>query len=93
MTKNVCMRIDEEVKKKADDLFDELGLSLSAAVTMFLKQSIREGGLPFNPNVYNKETLEAMKEAKDIANDIKAKKYNSFDEILDEIEAEENINV
>ena len=63
MTKNVCMRIDEEVKKKADELFDELGLTLSAAVTIFLKQSIREGGLPFNPSVYNKDTFEAMNEA------------------------------
>jgi addiction module RelB/DinJ family antitoxin len=41
------INLDEELKQQAQDLFAEFGMDLSTAVTVFLKQSIREGGLPF----------------------------------------------
>ena len=43
----VNFRIDSDVKREADKLFDNLGLSLSAAITIFIKQSISHRGLPF----------------------------------------------
>ena len=43
----VNFRIDSDVKREADELFDNLGLSLSAAITIFIKQSISHRGLPF----------------------------------------------
>ena len=43
----VNFRIDGDVKREADELFDRLGLSLSAAITIFIKQSIAHRGLPF----------------------------------------------
>lgn len=43
----VNFRIDDQVKRDADELFDKLGLSLSAAITIFLKQSISRRGFPF----------------------------------------------
>ena len=42
------IRIDPEVKEQANEVFDGLGLSLSAAVNMFLKAVIRERGIPFD---------------------------------------------
>lgn len=42
------MRIDPELKRKAKPILDELGLTFTGAVTMFLKALIREGGLPFD---------------------------------------------
>ena len=62
---NVTFRIDEDVKKQADTLFDELGMNLSTAFHIFLKQSIREQGLPFvvSKNVPNAVTLAAMDSA------------------------------
>lgn len=44
---NVTVRMDEDLKKKADALFDELGLSFSGAVNVFVRQALREDGLPF----------------------------------------------
>lgn len=44
---NVTIRIDEDLKKQADELFDELGLSFSGAVNVFVRQALREDGLPF----------------------------------------------
>ena len=43
----VNFRIDRDVKREADELFGNLGLSLSAAITIFIKKSIAHRGLPF----------------------------------------------
>ena len=43
----VNIRIDDTLKKQGEILFNTLGLSFSAAVSVFVSQSIREGGLPF----------------------------------------------
>lgn len=45
------MRIDPEVKREANAVFDELGLSMSAAVNLFLRAVVREGGMPFELKV------------------------------------------
>ena len=44
---NITIRIDEDTKKQADELFSELGMSISTAFNIFLKQAIREQRLPF----------------------------------------------
>ena len=43
------IRLDDDLKKQASIVFDELGLDLSTAVRMFLKKAVSEKGLPFNP--------------------------------------------
>ena len=40
--------LDEDLKKEAQALFAEFGLDLTTAVTIFLKQSVREGRIPFS---------------------------------------------
>ena len=42
------MRIDPELKDEANKVLGELGLSLSGAVTIFLKAVVREQGLPID---------------------------------------------
>lgn len=44
---NVTLRMDEQLKKQADELFADFGISLNAAMTMFIKQSVREQRIPF----------------------------------------------
>ena len=44
---NLNIRVDEDLKKQADELFKDLGLSMSSAITVFLKTSINYGGIPF----------------------------------------------
>ncbi len=46
-TKNITLRIDEDIKEKADALFKELGMSINTAFNLFLKQSIRNQAFPF----------------------------------------------
>ena len=43
----VNIRIDDELKNRADDIFKELGLNMTTAFTMFIRQTIRQGGIPF----------------------------------------------
>jgi DNA-damage-inducible protein J len=43
----VNIRIDDELKARADNIFEELGLNMTTAFTMFIRQTIRQGGIPF----------------------------------------------
>ena len=46
-TINVNIRIDEELKKQTELLLAEMGLNMTTAVNMFLRQVLRTGGIPF----------------------------------------------
>lgn len=43
----ITVRLDEETKEQAEELFDDLGMSMSSAIIIFLKQCVRKGGIPF----------------------------------------------
>ena len=68
---SVSFRIDTDLKNKADALFASLGLNMTTAFNMFLRQSVREGRIPFEAtiNVPNSETIAAMIESIQLAND------------------------
>ena len=67
---NVSFRIDTDLKNQADTLFQALGLNMTTAFNMFLRQSVREGRIPFEAtiNVPNSETIAAMLETIRLAN-------------------------
>lgn len=60
------IKIDPELKEQAQALFDSLGLSLSAAVNVFLRQAVREQAIPFRIGepLPNADTLHAIEEAR-----------------------------
>lgn len=90
-TTNITVRMDTELKKQAETLFSELGLSMSAAITVFMKQAVYEHGIPFQVRreIPNAETLEAMREAEDIiSGKIKVKSYANVDEMFEDLERE-----
>ena len=68
MYTNLTISMDSDLKEKADVLFSELGMDLSTAFNLFVKESLRVGGIPFELT-QNKETIEAMEEAKRITYD------------------------
>ena len=87
-TTNVSIRMDADLKAQADALFAELGMNLSTAFNVFVRQSLRDGGIPFEIKMDqpNKETMAAMLEAEHIAADPKAKKYRDLDELFADLE-------
>lgn len=81
------VRIDTQVKDEASDILSGLGMNISEAVNIFLRQVILRRGLPFQvayPN-YSKELLEAASEAKKIAHDSTVKGYTDLDEAFKEL--------
>jgi len=44
---NISMRMDSEPNTQADALFAEFGMNISTAFNIFVRQAIREGGIPF----------------------------------------------
>lgn len=80
--------IDSDVKAKAQELFSDLGLDLSTAINIFLKQAIRENAIPFSIHreIPNADTIAAMKEAEEIKrHPEKYKRYHSFSDALEEV--------
>lgn len=63
---NLNIRTDKEVKASAEKLFAALGLNMSTAVNMFLRQAIRENGIPFEVtlNIPNQITADAIAEGR-----------------------------
>lgn len=84
------IRIDPEIKEEADHIFNQIGITTSDAVKIFLRKAIYSSGFPFEVKAPtpNEETIAAMEEAKRIARDPNAKSYSSFSEILKEIDEE-----
>lgn len=78
---NVSFRIDSELKSQADTLFSQLGMNMTTAFNIFLRQSVREGCIPFNItiNTPNSETVAAMLEAERILHDTSVKRYDVED--------------
>ena len=77
---NVTLRVDEDLKKQAEALFAELGLNLTTAFNIFLRQSVREQQIPFqvSKNVLNEVTLAAM-DAAEKGEDL----YGPYDSVSD----------
>lgn len=51
---NVTIRMDSELKKQAETLFNDLGLNLSSAINIFIRQAVREQAIPFKITCKNK---------------------------------------
>lgn len=83
--------LDSDLKKASQELYSDLGLDLSTAITIFLKQSLRVQGLPFavtreDPNA---ETMAAMNEYYEMkAHPEKYRKYSSFQDAMSEVLAD-----
>ena len=84
-TTNITMRMDEDLKAQAEELFADLGLNMTSAFTIFVKQAIREQQIPFmiSREIPNEEMLEAMEEVKRMKKDhFIGKSYKDVDEMI-----------
>jgi DNA-damage-inducible protein J len=88
-TSNVSFRIDTDIKNQADRLFSQLGMNMTTAFNIFLRQAVREGSIPFpvTVNTPNAATVAAMLEAERIASDMTVKRYSDVEEALRELKA------
>ena len=87
-TTNINVRVDTDLKRKAEVLFSDLGLNLSSAINIFLKSAVSHDGIPFEVKRYypNSETQSALSEYEEMKkNPSKYKRYESFDSLMDEV--------
>lgn len=86
-TTNISIRMDADLKAQADALFEELGMNISTAFNIFVRQALREGRIPFEIKTEkpNKETIAAMLEAERIARDPNVTRYSDVDEAIREL--------
>lgn len=80
--------LDAELKKESQALFADLGMDLTTAITVFLKQSLRVQGFPFSiqREIPNAETVAAMNEFYTMkAHPEQYKRYSSFRDAMDEV--------
>lgn len=58
----INIRVDKNLKLKSQKIFDELGIGMTSAITIYLKAVIRNNGIPFNLEIPNEKTIKAFKE-------------------------------
>lgn len=80
---NLNIRTDKDVKLAAEKIFEELGLNMTTAVNIFLRQTIRENGIPFELklNVPNDVTAAAIEEGRRPAYDKTTAGYTSMEDL------------
>ncbi len=85
-TDTLHIRIEPRVKEKAEETLSELGLSISDAINVFLRQVIINDGIPFEIRKanYNRITLKAMDDAKKQKN--VSETFDNVDEMFEELD-------
>jgi len=73
--------IDPEIKKQAEDILNELGLSVSGSFELFYRQVIAQHGLPFELRVPNAKTMKAIEDSRQG----KGKKFSTTKELYDDL--------
>ena len=87
-TSNMNIRMDKEVKEQAQRVFAQLGMDMTTAVNVFLRQVIRSNGFPFalRLDTPNEETLEAIREVQEMKDDPSiGTSYTDVDEMMREL--------
>lgn len=79
----ISARIDPDIKHNAEQVFKELGLTSSQAITLFYKQVDLQKGLPFEVRIPNKTTQQALEDARTRQN---LKRFDTIDNLLEDLE-------
>lgn len=82
------IKIDSELKKEAQRLFDDMGLNLSTAINMFLKQAVREQAIPFRvgAQIPNAVTLAAFTEGEKMLKDPTSPRFSSVETLFEDLD-------
>jgi len=92
-TDSINIRIEPELKKEVEETLNDLGMNIADAVTIFFKQIVMTESIPFmiRKPKYNQETIEAIKEAKQMQkNPENYKSYDNVEELMEDLNSEES---
>ena len=85
-TDTLHIRIEPSVKQKAEKTLNDLGLSITEAINVFLNQVILNDGIPFEIKKpkFNNETIQAMEDTKNNKN--LSKTFDTVNEMFEELD-------
>lgn len=85
---SMTIRTNREIKKEAQEIFSALGMDMTTAINVFLRQAIYFKGFPFDVrlDIPNEETIAAINEVKELKKDPNKKTYGSFAELLEALD-------
>ncbi|MBQ8132917.1 MAG: type II toxin-antitoxin system RelB/DinJ family antitoxin [Clostridia bacterium] len=86
-TTNLNVRVDETLKKNAEELLSDLGMNMSTAINVFLRQVVRVHGIPFEikSEIPNAETMAALEDVKNKRN--LHGPFSSVEELMEDLNA------
>lgn len=87
---NMTFSLDAPTKKQFTDFCEEVGLSASSVINVYIKTIVRERRIPFiieAPHIPNAETIAAMEEGDRIVNDPTRKRYTDLNELWKDLES------
>lgn len=87
---SMTIRMNKEVKQEAQQIFSSLGMDMTTAINVFLRQAIYHNGFPFDVRLEtpNAVTLSAMEEGDKMIHDPNAKRFSSVEELFAELDEE-----
>src|SRR5438093_10810903 len=85
----ITARVEPKLKASAGKVLNKVGVSTTDAITMFLRQVVLQGGLPFDVRVPNAQTRKAIEELENPAKRAKLKKFATTDELFADIADDE----
>lgn len=82
-TINLSIRMDTALKHDAEELLSNLGLNMTSAINIYLRQMVREQKIPFEISMKtpNAKTIAAMKEALEMEKTGSGKTFHTIDEL------------
>ncbi|MCL2461498.1 MAG: type II toxin-antitoxin system RelB/DinJ family antitoxin [Defluviitaleaceae bacterium] len=76
---SVTFRIDEELKKQAENMFEEMGINMTTALNAFIKATVRDGKIPFElvseEYAMRQKIHKKLEESEAVAADAAARRY------------------
>lgn len=83
----LTIRMNRNIKEEAQVLFSELGMDISTAINVFLRQALRTRGFPFEikTDEPNETTLKAFEEGEKLLADPNTKRYATVDELFEDL--------
>ncbi len=87
----LTIRMNNELKKQAQILFSSLGMNLTTAINIFIKQALQTKGFPFeiSDEVPNETTIAAFEEGEKLLADPASKRYSSIEELFNDLDSDE----
>ena len=87
MTKtSMSIRLDSEVKEQAQQVFNHLGMDMTTAINIFLRQAIQYQGLPFDVKIdENRKLLQVVTDVEQNRN--MSRSFESVSDLMEDLRA------